>query len=386
MKDGKHSLRIAFVSTMTGVAWGGSEELWCQTALHLRTLGHEIYVSVFDWGHRPSLIAELEAKGAHMNYRVRKPKLVVRILEKIRNKLTPRALSHSDYNWLKKIAPDLVVISQGYPLEGICWMKACKSQGIRYSPIVHANSEIWWPEDAELVSFQNAYLHAERIFFVSNSNHHLMEMQVGAPLSNSEIIINPWKVNADEPVPWPADDGVFRIACVGRIDPRAKGHDLLLKVMTMPKWKARPLQMNFYGEGPCENSIKALARHLDVSHVNFKGQVSDVRKIWAENHALILPSRFEGLPLVIVEAMFCGRMVITTDVAGNGQYIADGVEGFIAAAPACVLVEDAMERAWARKSEWEAIGLLARKRVMTEIPKNPIEVFSKKIGQLADPI
>ena len=55
--------------------------------------------------------------------------------------------------------------------------------------------------------------------------------------------------------------------------------------------------------------------------------------IWAEHHALVLPSRFEGMPLVVVEAMLCGRPCIVTDVGGNAELIRDGINGFLAKAP-----------------------------------------------------
>ena len=39
-------MRFAFISTMTGWAWGGSEELWNQTAVQLKRDGHDVQVSV----------------------------------------------------------------------------------------------------------------------------------------------------------------------------------------------------------------------------------------------------------------------------------------------------------------------------------------------------
>ena len=368
---------------MGGVPWGGSEELWSQTALHLKELGHDVRVSVYEWPKPHSRLAELAHTGAQVAFRPRGRSFTGRLKEKLLERVSPSPFDRAAMAWLKEHAPDLVVISQGYTMDGIPWMLACRELGIPYCPIVHANSESWWPEDGDLESMRNGFSGARQIFFVSKPNQNLMEMQCGMRFRQAEIVVNPWKVDASEPVPWPDSDEVMEIACVGRLDPKAKGQDVLFQVLAQKKWKERPLRVNIYGDGPCEESLKALADMLDLQNVSFKGQVSDVRSIWAQNHAMILPSRFEGLPLVIVEAMFCGRMVIATDIAGNAEYILDGINGFVASAPACKLLDEAMERAWARKSEWREIGEKARDHVIAEIPKNPIQLFSQKLLALS---
>jgi L-malate glycosyltransferase len=79
---------------------------------------------------------------------------------------------------------------------------------------------------------------------------------------------------------------------------------------------------------------------------------------------MLLPSLNEGMPLAIVEAMICGRPVITTDVGGNTEWIMDGVEGFIAGGANIAAIEDAMERAWQRINDWEAMGMAAHQRAI----------------------
>ena len=46
-----------------------------------------------------------------------------------------------------------------------------------------------------------------------------------------------------------------------------------------------------------------------------------VEEIWASNHVLVMPSRAEGFPLAIVEAMLCARPVLASDVAGNSEIV-----------------------------------------------------------------
>jgi len=78
--------------------------------------------------------------------------------------------------------------------------------------------------------------------------------------------------------------------------------------------------VSVYGEGPQERILRRVVESNALQDkIRFCGNVSDVSKIWRDNHALIMPS--EGLPLALVEALMCGRTAIVTDMAGNAEVI-----------------------------------------------------------------
>lgn len=383
MSKGRTRPKIAFVSTMAGSPWGGSEELWARTASRLQGNGADVAMSVYAWPERPSQVQALLDSGITADFRPLELSVPMRVVEKVLKRLAPTPIPRGSVRWLKEQRPDLVVISQGGPWDGLGWMRVCRSLGLKYCTVIHANSEIWWPVDPWRDDIETGLPAAERIFFVSKANRRLMEVQCGFSLGNAEIVINPCNVSVDRAVPWP-DDAVTRIACVGRVDPKAKGQDLLLQVLAMSKWRERPVELNIYGGGPCLKSLVALKEMAGLSNVTFAGHENDVEKIWARNHALVLPSRFEGLPLVIVEAMLCGRPVITTDIAGNAEYLEEGVSGFIAQAPTVGLLDDAMERAWVRRNDWQSIGAVARESIVAKLPKDPIQTFADRLMEIAD--
>ena len=120
----------------------------------------------------------------------------------------------------------------------------------------------------------------------------------------------------------------------------------------------------------------------DLKNVSFGGHTSDVEAIWREHHALILPSRIEGLPIVIVEALLCGRPCIVTDVAGNAELLEDNMTGFVAKAPTAEFVDEALERAWARRGDLEMMGREGARRVREEIPRDPAAVFATELLDL----
>jgi glycosyltransferase involved in cell wall biosynthesis len=289
------------------------------------------------------------------------------------------------YNRLKRFKPDLAVISQGHNSGGLDWARICREASIPYVVIVHCNSEHWWFEDREVSKAAAAFTAARKVFCVSRSNLNLLRMQLSDPLQNGEVVWNPYNVSPENIPTWPVENGQWRLACVARLDPAAKGQELLLQVLARPEWRVRPVELNFFGEGPHELALRRLAGMLKLNQVHFRGHVSDIKAIWDENHLLVLPSRYEGLPLVLVEAMWCARPAVVTDVAGNTEVCVDNETGFVAPAPTVSLLADTLERAWDRRKDWQRMGQAARARAESQIPRDPISVFSEKLRSCAGP-
>ena len=64
-------MKVAFVTTMTGYPWGGSEELWYRTALRLKAEGHDVLASVLFWPKMSDNVTSMKEKGIRLQ--VRKP-------------------------------------------------------------------------------------------------------------------------------------------------------------------------------------------------------------------------------------------------------------------------------------------------------------------------
>ena len=122
---------------------------------------------------------------------------------------------------------------------------------------------------------------------------------------------------------------------------------------------------------------------LKLSSVEFRGQVDDVEGVWAQHHALVLPSRFEGMPLTVVEAMLCGRPCVVTDVGGNRELVRDGINGFIAKAPTVELVDEAMNRAWENRARLKEMGCMAATDVRRWVSRDPGEDFAHELAAVA---
>jgi glycosyltransferase involved in cell wall biosynthesis len=373
--------RIIFVSSMGSSSWGGSEELWSQSALRLGLAGHEIGASVAYWPQPSQNVIELTKQGVDVSMR-RLParRLPARIWRRIARKET------AHYDWLRAQRPDLVVVSQGGNTDGFGWLQFCKENALPFVTVMQCNAEAWWPNDDFGAGLASALRGARRVFCVSKHNLDLLESQIGEALPNARVIWNPYKLPSGAIPNWPRADGMWRVACVARLEPSAKGQDLLLGALALPQWRDRPLEVNLYGAGFCERNLRKTVARLALKNIHFRGHVDDVKSIWEHNHMLVLPSRFEGLPLALVEGMWAARPAVVTDIGGNAELCLDEETGFVAAAPALTLVNDALERAWKRRDDWQTLGMAARKRVDELVPKDPVGDFCRLLLDCIDPI
>jgi glycosyltransferase involved in cell wall biosynthesis len=375
--------RIVFLSTQEGAPWGGSEELWSQTALRLAAEGFPVSASVRAWSPHHRRVQYLIEHGVEVRFWPAPRPLWKHALRRL---MAPHK-SRIGVGLQRCIAdrpPGLVVLSDGAALPPVDLLELCISKGWPFVTIGHANSEEYWPPDESAERYRTALPAARRCYFVSRANRSLAEKQIGSQFANSEIVWNPYNVDFDASIAWPrlALNDELRLACVARLHPPSKGQDILFEALASPPWVSRQWRLHLYGEGAMRQSLVRLAQRLGLGdRVVFAGHV-DVKEIWQSNHVLVMPSRYEGLPLAIVEAMLCGRPVVATDVAGHSEIIEDGVTGFLADAPTVDSVAKALERLWARRSDAEQIGAAAAQRIRQLVPSDPARIFANKIKEI----
>lgn len=359
---------------MEGAPWGGSEELWSQSAAQLAREGMAVGVNVVAWPQVPNQIKALQAAGCNVVRRPH-PKLLMQ-------KAKRRLMGEGCYRWLDQFRPDFALISQGSNFDGIHWMQQCARRGIPFASITQMANENYWPplDTAKLAA--EVYSQAQACFFVSRGNLELTEKQIACRLPSAQVVWNPVNVSYDAKPHWPVPQDTFSLACVGRLAPCAKGQDILLDVMALEKWRNRPIAVTLFGEGYGRENITKRIEMLNLANVTMGGFVSDIETIWSTHHALVMASRYEGLPLAVVEAMLCARFCVVTDVAGNAELIEDNVSGFVAAAPKAKCLDEAMERAWQVRSEWQQIGQAAATKVRALVPRDPIAAFVNQIAPL----
>jgi glycosyltransferase involved in cell wall biosynthesis len=376
-------MKFLFFSTQDQVIWGGSEVLWCDAAKSLLEAGHEVSVCYRDWGNQqPKALSELITLGAQYIHRPRcyPEKLLGKML--IRIPTDPFRLSIRET--LKTCVgtnPDCIVVTTG---SSSIWPE-CRTvfseAGIPYCLIVQAANDRSWYHDGIRDQFAETYRGAKRVFYVSEGNRQLINRQLTLPRDFGEVVFNPFTVSHRPGLPWP-ESNTAQFAFVGRLEPEPKGIDLAVEVFGGDLWKARDYQFRLFGQGPCANGIRKLISLRGAANISLMGFQPDVTKIWKDHHALVIPSRFEGMPLALIEAMLCERVCIATDVAGNAELLEDGVTGFVAESPSVRHLSEAMERAWTNRNRWEIIGKNAGAFARARIPQDPGKTFAERLLKL----
>lgn len=173
------------------------------------------------------------------------------------------------------------------------------------------------------------------------------------------------------------------MACVGRLTPDAKGQDILLEVLAGQCWTERRWRLTLYGKGQSRDGLERFVEKLKLrDRVLFGGHVA-IENIWRDNQVLVMPSRYEGMPLAIVEAMLSGRPVVATNVGGSSELIKDGLTGFLAEAPVAESFGRALERMWAQRDRLEEMGELAATSIREFMPDDPVGIFAEKLKEMA---
>jgi L-malate glycosyltransferase len=356
-------MKIGVISTANGLAWGGSEELWAVMVEEASKRQIEVAVSLCREAVVPDKLSALQNNGVRL---FRRRRLLRRPFEKIASKVT------SSFGGIFRENPDVVCISQSWTYEAVYLndlLSLLYDAAIPYVVVCqfsHDDAGHGAIRDGAIEFFRRAF----RVVFVSRKNLKSVERQLAQTLSNGVVLQNPVNLSDTSAVPY-SSSGPVCIANVARLRAAYKGQDILLEALGSQAWPDRDWRLRLYGDGQDKKYLKALAQHYSIAdRVEFLGHVKDVRSIWEANHLLALPSRGEGTPLALVEAMLCGRPAVVTDVGGNTEWIEDGQTGFVAEAATAKSFGAALERAWLARADWPEFGIRGRQRALLRFDKS----------------
>jgi glycosyltransferase involved in cell wall biosynthesis len=127
---------------------------------------------------------------------------------------------------------------------------------------------------------------------------------------------------------FPADVPV--VACIAELIPR-KNHRQLFEAWAEVHREFPRAVLLVAGTGSLEQQLRREAddRRFDGS-IRMLGYRADIPDLLAVSDVVVLASRHEGLPRVIMEAMAAGKPVVATDVRGSRDLVRDGKSGLLA--------------------------------------------------------
>jgi glycosyltransferase involved in cell wall biosynthesis len=159
---------------------------------------------------------------------------------------------------------------------------------------------------------------------------------VAAALADHGLAVAATIVNGVGPAPPPADRASVceewnlplerpLLLSIGRLTPQ-KNHALALRALTgLPD-----ASLVVVGEGPLEDDLRRLATELGVAdRFVLTGVRADARALIGASDAVVLPSVWEGLPLVALETLAAGKPLVATEVRGLRELLSDGEDALL---------------------------------------------------------
>jgi glycosyltransferase involved in cell wall biosynthesis len=343
-------MRMVFLALEPVAGWGGSEELWVDTARAALAAGHQIWFTprVDPHGDDPKL-TELVVLGA-----IRVPR---------RSWTDDAGAVHAEMIPADLLAiaarADVLFVSAGGSVRDLLDDAVAALIDEAKVPVVatiQLTRETELLPDAQRERARRTLRSLAALIVPAHRSLHVLERIVAARLEHGVVIPSPINRDLTGPVPWP-DLAVPTMACVARLSPIQKGQDLLLEVLSDQVWQHREWVLNFVGRGLADHYLAELASHYGLAdRIRFMGFQPDIHSVWEQNHLLVLPSREESMPIAIMEAMYCARPCLVTDVGDNAHLLADGVNGYIADGDRPRALAAALDRAWSGRNEWPKLG------------------------------
>lgn len=138
--------------------------------------------------------------------------------------------------------------------------------------------------------------------------------------TNVTVIPNPCSLDG---LKMPVSTKKKTILSVGRLHEQ-KGFDLLLQAWQPIEKKYPDWSLRIIGEGPKRSELEAQIRELGLQHVVLAGKTEDVIDEYTSASLFVLSSRYEGLPLALIEAMWCGVPCVAFNCPqGPSELLAD---------------------------------------------------------------
>ena len=208
-------------------------------------MGHVVTASVCYWPERIEALERLRKAGSRI-FRRRPRRLADALLKRL-------IKNHETWKARRLAATSRIRISWCCPVEIL--RRICRgatpvgSLEFLTQPLRTCATEYWWPPDAVACRLGGHLVRAHGSYFVSSENVRLVERMLGCRLLSARAVRNPFNVDYAVQCPFPEENGCWRLACVARLEPAAKGQDLLLEVLQQDKWRERSVKVSLFGEG-----------------------------------------------------------------------------------------------------------------------------------------
>lgn len=331
-------MRITLVSSSSG-STGGGEIYLGYLAIGLLNLGHEVQAicsstpGMDEWSESLSRICPVIRSDFVPTYDRRARSLGAAL--DVRQQARMRHV-------FQTCRADLLHVNQQVAEDGLDLLLAARGSGIPFLStihITHSASELDarfggirdWVTKKVLQRLCGAHITVakssrarllDRFERLDPADVHVVQNGVPFPKHDSDVrkaAREIWGVGAKDIV----------LGSVGRLNPQ-KSPEFALEIVSALKRKNLPVRFIWIGDGAGRASFKHKAASLGIADlVHLDGWRDDVASCLLGLDILLMPSRFEGMPLALLEAMGAGLCCCVSAVDGMEEVIAHGRSGFL---------------------------------------------------------
>lgn len=275
--------------------------------------------------------------------------------------------------------PDLILFTDSFPFANLAAKEAAARLGLPYIVLVHCVQPAWAEQYSAFgPRLPAVYAAAREVIAISTENLGLLRTHFGLGAESGRVLLNGRpavffeprfeserrRLRAELGIPT---DRVIALS-IGRFE-SVKGYDLLLEALPLLRHCPHWAQLNFVwiGSGSLQKNCHRIAHLLGGDRVQIFGMRDDIPALLDAADMLVHPARFEGMPLVVLEAMGKGLPIIASAVSGIPEALGD--TGVLLPSPAetpdfrerlataiCTLTGDTERR--------RALGAAARERAL----------------------
>ncbi|MFZ5516464.1 MAG: glycosyltransferase [Candidatus Zhuqueibacterota bacterium] len=227
-----------------------------------------------------------------------------------------------------------------------------------------------WLIKRRLWPYQFAMRYCAKVVSVSKATAKFLIEERGVPAE--KVMIIPYGVNLRHYI---VGDGNamrqrlglngkdFIIGMVARLHPQ-KGHQYLFEAARSIVAKYPHVKFLIVGEGEIRRELEESVQKMDLSsNVTFLGHRTDVNDLLKAFDVFTLPSLFEGLPNVVLEAMSAGKPVVATSVDGTVEAVVHGETGLLVPPKDPEKLKDAFIQLIEHKDQARDMGKKGRQRI-----------------------
>ena len=241
----------------------------------------------------------------------------------------------------RQLCPDIVHINQQVAEDGLDLLLAARCSGIPFLSTIHI---------AHSASFLNAKfgrlrdiitravvrrVNTTHIIVAERARHDFIERFGFLNTHQIKVVLNGvFLSQADDTrartrARWGVTTKEIVIGSVGRLEAQ-KAPDIALEIIADLVRKGLPIRFIWIGDGPQRAAFHQQADALGIaSYVTLDGWRDDVTSCLQGLDIFLMPSRFEGMPLALLEAMGAGLCCCVSDVDGMSEAIKHGLNGYL---------------------------------------------------------